>query len=205
MLLICLLLQRHDPPVSTQISQSRSACSPHSGMRLGHLSQRWWQGLILLPLKVCVLCRIRAWFTLLLSTSRDCGSLQEGTVLFFAALTKKMRAGVSWLFQSIFRVLWQQMQRDLRDKERMRSSCSGWYTRERKQQRSRGALPRSQCGLEACWGMAVEQSSLDHLTCLFFVFITIYVRHQHKCENSGKTNKCFLIKVNSCDFWFRYF
>lgn len=43
------------------------------------------------------------------------------------------------------------------------------------------------------------------LTCLFLVFITISVGRQHKRENSGKTNKCFLIKVNSCDFRFRYF
>lgn len=50
MLLICLLLQWHDPPVRTQTSQSRPACSPHSGMRLGRLSQIRWHGVILLPL-----------------------------------------------------------------------------------------------------------------------------------------------------------
>lgn len=144
MWLICLLVQWHDPPVSTQISQSRSAYPPYNGMRLGHLSQVWWHGVIPPPSKMRVLCWIRTWFTLLFGISKDCGSLQEGTVLFFAALTKKMCARVSWLLPSIFRVLWKQMQRDLRDRERMRSSCASDTPERGSSSAPGGAL---QCGL----------------------------------------------------------
>lgn len=124
MLLVCLLVQWHNPPVSTPISQSHSACPPSSGMRLRHLSQVWWHAVIPPPVNMRVLCWICTQITLLLSVSKDCGSLQEGTVPFLAALTKKMHAQVSWLCRGIFRVLWLQMPRDLRDRESVRSSCA---------------------------------------------------------------------------------
>lgn len=76
-------------------------------------------------------------------------------------------------------------------------------TRERKQQSSQGTWPSEPCGPGARerWPRTVFPGRLK---CLFFVFIAIYVHHQHKCEKF-RENKCFLIKVNSCDFRFRYF
>ena len=156
MLLVCLLVQWHNPPVSAQTSWRHSACPLHSGMRLGNLSQVWWHGIIPLPLKTRVLCCVCTRFILLLSISKDCKSLQEGAVLFSAALTKYLDSG------SIFGVLSQQMQRGLRGREYEVILC--WrHTRERK-------LPR--CFTEhtvqagACGGKAAEQSSLGHLTSL---------------------------------------
>lgn len=63
-----------------------------------------------------------------------------------------------------------------------------------------GAAAFSRCfvehtiGVRVCGQMIVEQSSPDHYMCLFFVFITIYVHHQHKCENSGKTKQMLFDK-----------
>lgn len=168
MLLFCLLVQWHNPPVSTPISQSHSACPTYSGVRLGHLSQVWWHAVIPPPLNMCVLCWICTQVTLLLSVSKDCGSLQEGTVPFLAALTKKMHAQVSWLFRGIFRPLWQQMPRDLRDRESVRSSCASDTPEGGGSSTPRGLYRAHSAG----WGLMEEwprdsPGAISHVSSLF--------------------------------------
>lgn len=114
--------------------------------------------------------------------------------------TKRCRSIV--MLREFFRAPWQQWQRG---RERVRAPCAGDTPG-----RGGSSGPSALRGTLRAGGLlrsgrltAVPEPCL--LRRLFLVFITISVGRQHKRENSGKTNKCFLIKVNSCDFRFRYF
>ena len=83
----------------------------------------------------------------------------------------------------------QPLLRDLRGRESVRSSCAG-STRERGSSHApkRFAGHTARAGGLLRSGRRTVLPGPSHLTCLFFVFVTIYVGHQHKRENSGKTN-----------------
>ena len=123
-LLVHPLVQRHDPPV--QYTNITGSCCPPSVQwhEAGCLSQVWWRGVIPSPLKnVCPLLNAHLAHT----ASRHLPGRRIPSKGDSPVLCCVSKDNVCWSILTLPKHLqstWQQTQRDLRDRERMRSCCA---------------------------------------------------------------------------------